>query len=338
MRTARRLLLALLLPAQALAASASKVAPADAAETAAAAAVDDATTLLSRYPAGLVPVDPGVMGAIATLGADGGADEISLLRNLVENERAEVRQAASRAIADIRERQHAAQRESFAGQLPDWPDLEPVAAPLRESGLGREEAACVAYANLVLGEARERKARAESGDAAALLASGRPHKALAAAVSGNDTKARLLEARALEDLGDVRGAVQQYARLAALGNREAHAALDGYGIDTERLLLGLFARPDGRSPGLDGDEARVLEVLIRHGGELTVQVLTERTRGSLPSDRATAADALARMLEGDGRAAPLDGVLQHRAERALAVATRDAVPNVGTIASEALKR
>jgi hypothetical protein len=127
-----------------------------------------------------------------------------------------------------------------------------------------------------------------------------------------------------------------YATLAAAGDERAKAALDGYGIDTERLLLGLIALP-ALSEDAQATPAEVLEVLVRHGEELTVTVLAERTQGPAASDRATAADALARMLEGSARPHPLGVALQHDARRALARISREGPEPLREIADAALK-
>lgn len=301
------------------------------------AELNTAVGLLSRYPAGLMPVDPYVMGAIGLLGTEGTREEVSLLRSLVENERVEVRDAAAQAIASIRGRQRQTQREAFAHQLPDWPEIEAVAQEMNADGLGRESAMCVAYASIVLGgiDAEVAAIRKNQGDAARLLASGHARKALAAAASDDTDQARMLQARAREDLGDVHGAVRQYAMLAASGDTDARSALDGFGVDAERLLLGLFLTPD-RS-GETHREAEILEVLVRHGDTLTVSVLGERTRAASASDRATAADALARMLDPDVRPARLPLAVERDAQRALAVASREGPDPVREIANEALK-
>jgi hypothetical protein len=293
-----------------------------------------ATGLLSRYPAGMIPVDPGVIDAISQVGDAGGRDEVSLLRNLVENERPEVQQAASVAIASIRDRQRQSQREAFAQDLPDWPDLQKAAAPYQSAGLGREESICVAYSGFVLGTSSLRQAKPGDGDAATLLAAGRPRKALSAALAEDTRDARRWEARAREDLGDVTGAVHGYALLAAGGDVDARAALDGFGVDAERLLLGMLANPDEKR---GHSEAEVLEVLVRNGNDLTVSVLAERTRSKLSSDRATAADALSRMLDAELREQPLPQTVQRAARRALSVATREGPEPVRVIATEALK-
>ncbi len=230
--------------------------------------VEAEARLLSRYPAGRMPVDPEVMTAIQALAEDGSNDEISLLRSIVAHERPEVESAAASAIAAIRERERGRQRIVFADQLPDRPELERASRPLRTHGLGLEEATCVAYVSLLL---------ADSGS------SPRPWRA--------DTA--LKEAALLEDQGDIPGALHQYALLAAHDDSEAWTALSGYGVDPERLLLGLLAHPTVAKD--ERNDAAILEVLVQRGGTLTLTVLTERLQHPSVSDRATAEDALTRM-------------------------------------------
>jgi len=61
----------------------------------------DATVLLSRFPAGAVPALPTVMAAIDTLSESGQEDHLPLLRSLVAQETGPVERAASRAVAHI---------------------------------------------------------------------------------------------------------------------------------------------------------------------------------------------------------------------------------------------
>jgi hypothetical protein len=298
----------------------------------------DAATLLSRYPAGAVPVDPTTITAIQVLGEDGTRQEISLLRNLAEHERDEVRAAAVAAISQIRSRQRSAQRESFARTIPDWADLAEPTETLQALGLGRDEAECAAYAERILGPgplvlARPPEQRAK-GDPEALLAEGRPALALAVLAGDPSPRARRLEATAWEDLGEPRGAIRQYGLLASQGDQEAHSTLDRYGIDPERLLLGMLVRPDLYVSA--GTEAELLEVLVRKGGHLTVSVLAERGTHHSASDRAIATDALARMLDPPPSDAPLSPMARRLARQALVRASTDRVESIRAIALEAL--
>ena len=169
--------------------------------------VDAASALLSRYPAGLVPVEPSVIGAIDRLSRVGGRAEIPVLRSLVENERDEIAHAATAAIFAIRHRQRDEQRDTFAGGLPNWPDLAQDAAGYRSAGLGREEAVCAAYADFVLGDPSTPTNAVGRGRALDRLAAGAPREALAIA-QGAGAEA-VVAATAREDMGDVPGAVSR---------------------------------------------------------------------------------------------------------------------------------
>jgi hypothetical protein len=304
---------------------------------AAAGEVDDAAALLSRYPSGSTPLHPRVVRAITSLAESGGPPEISLLRSLAAYERPEIRAAAALAITRIRVRQREGQRLAFAADLPDWPELQGAASVYRDDGLGREEAACAAYADLVL--ARELGAPTPVGGvvvpveaAELLLAAGLPRKALAVAIADDGPAARMLEARAREDLGDLSGAIRGYAELAARGDAHARSELDDIGVDTERLLLGLLVSPV-RAREVSSDAA-VVDVLVLHGEDLTATVLAERTRSTSPSDRAVATEALGRMLV---RPAPLAASGQRIARLALLAASQSGPEPLRLIALEALE-
>ena len=291
----------------------------------------EATRLLSRYAPGQMPRDPSVAQALHTLHEQGTRDEISLLRNLADNEHTEVAAPAMAAIGAIRDRQVLEQRDAFAATLPNWPDLNQHATPMRKRHqFGREEARCAAYAEIVLGERKVQVAPVQ-GDPWELLERGKPRKALGAATLLPTTAARLAEGRAREELGDISGALQEYAYLAASGNLEARARIDGFGVDYERVLLGILVNPESPLPREEGE---VLDVLVRTGGDLTVDVLAERAR-RVDDTAVRAANALARMLDDGEREAAMAPSSRRFARRALAIVARrdDAA---GLVATEAL--
>ena len=265
--------------------------------------VSASVALLSRYPAGLTPPNPDVLAAVAQLGAQGDRTVASLLRNLSRNEHGDVQTAASAAIDQLRERERGERGATFDQGLPDEKGLSMAARRWRSAGLGEQEALCAAYASAVLGSP---------------------------APNASDSDA-LVDAEAREDQGDVRGAVQGYVRLAAKGDLRAREALDGLGVDRERVLLGLLADKtlgaSGAPPGLADAPAappEVLDVLVRDGQALTVAVLVERTHSPDAADRASAATALARMVDGTNRDEPLPGPSADAARRALATASHEA--------------
>lgn len=223
----------------------------------------EVAVLLSRYEAGEVPATPEVLGAIDRIGAEGAPSDASLLASLVAHESEPTAGTARRALDALRARQRTDQRQRFAATQ--------LPAP---SSAGGESARCLAYAEALLGTSVP---LAEEGGRARALA--------------------------LEDAGDVRGAVRQYAALAALGDGEARAELVGFGVDPERLLLGMLRlAPDVGAPPTD---AKTLDLLVRRGDRLTVAVLAERAAAPTASEAAFAVDALSRMLNPREREVPL---------------------------------
>ena len=249
-------------------------------------------------------MDGATMGALHTLADDGTRSDIPLLRHLALTEQREIREPAVSAISQIRTRQREDQRTDWARKLPNYSDLQTASRPFASLGLGPKEARCASYAHLVLG-ARSMPRGDHWGEPETYLALGEPHKAIS---SGWGT---LAEATGREDVGDVAGAVTVLAHLAADGDKEALAALDGFGVDSERLLLGLFA--------LQQTEG-ALDVLVASGHDLTVSVLTERAADSEKAEQAT--DALGRMLVRDE---PLPIPTRRAARRALTEVSREVV-------------
>lgn len=300
---------------------------------AAATPLDDDVRWLSAYPAGGLPDTDEVRAAIERLGIDGDKAEVGLLRSVAEAEAPALRHAALEAIASIRSRSVEAQREAFARTLPDWPELAsaPVSPVRRE--LGREEQACLAYADLLLESDPVVDPSPRAGDPAAYLLIGQPHRALMAAKADPTVEGRRMEAKAREEVGDVPGALQQYAELASQGDSAAFAALDRYGVDAERLLLGMLASPQTAQ----ASAVAILDVLVAEGATLTVDVLAEQTRSPDTLVRLTAADALARMLEGSVRLEPLRDASRLKARQALVHVVHTGPAPVAALARDALE-
>ena len=299
--------------------------------------IAQAARLLSAFPAGMMPARPDVFDAIGVIADHGGRSEISLLRNVALNERVEIRGTAAAAIEHIRIRQRSEMRAAFVSTLPNGYDLTVAAAEHRQIGLGTEEARCAAYAEAVLaGPALDvAKDDAELVPPEDLLAAGMPRRALVAAMGDVRPEARRLEAQAREELGDLPGALRGYAVLAAHGDTRARVELDAFGVDAERLLLGMMV--GRKTPALDpGADAATLDVLVRHGEELTATVLAERTVTGSLGVRAVATDALGRMLSGSGRQSPLSARGKRIAHRALAEAVRSGPEDLANIAREAM--
>ena len=272
--------------------------------------------LLSRYPVGDMPVEPQTIGAILTLGELGGAAELPLLDSVVERERSELSNAATVARDLIRARRRQSQRAEFANHLPDWPELERAAPTFlgAHTQLDRETRASATYAAVVLGIAPTQNAH---------TASRLP-----------ELGTRLPNPLELENRGEVQLAVQSWALHAAAGSEHARTELDSFGIDAERLLLGMLSlsRLSGSAPM----EAGLLNVLVWDGDQLTVEVLSTQALTGTGSNRATATDALVRMLDSGWRDAPLDPISERAARMALRNVSTSGPPGIREIALEGL--
>jgi len=292
-----------------------------------------AARVLSVHAPGELPATRSVLGALAVLQVKGGPAEVALLRDVLAHEDPLLADLARRGIADIRTRQRTAQRQAFARSL-SHPSPQARAANVRRiarwraSGLGPTEARCAAYADRVLGSEPLPAALPVHDDPQELLDQGRARAALGV-LDRDPTGSDALRIRAHEDAGDVRGAIRLHAHRAAAGDAKSITALEGYGIEVERLVLGLL-----HSDRIHEPEA--LETLVRSGQGLTVSVLAERVMDPPSrSDQATAADALGRMLH-TRRPAPLPRAERERIRRTLWTASQHADPEVSDIARDAL--
>ncbi|TVQ93137.1 MAG: hypothetical protein EA397_05020 [Deltaproteobacteria bacterium] len=261
---------------------------------------------LSVYPPGEVPADEATLEGIALLGRVGGPEELPLLRELVRVEGALVRERASLAIRAIRHRRAATSRASFLTDLPTEEYLVQPTKIWRRRGLDPAQARCAAYADAILGaQPKERTPRVisdvELERAAALL----------------------------EQRGEIGLAIRLHAERAAMGHEPAFTTLEGFGVDPERLLLGLIATR--RAPELE-----TLAVLARRGERLTVEVLAERILRGEVSDQINAADALGRMLLVRHRLRPLSTDEVLAARKVLLQAATGSPSHVQPIARQAL--
>jgi hypothetical protein len=302
-------------------------APGDHADSAVDWDTDGAAQVLSRYPSGHTPVEAQVLRALSTLEVRGTRRDVSLLRHIAANEQPILAAAARRAIAAVRARQRDAQRVAFAGELPGPVDLDAEARAWRAKGLGPAEASCAAYAHAIVGDPAPSGRTPVDGDPERLLADGQAVAAVAALDPAADPS---LAARAYEEAGQVRRALRIYAENAVAGDDAAVAALEDYGVDIERLFLGLL-----RTGQID--DAQALETLVRRGDGWTVRVLAERVKAPAASEQATAADALGRMLIVDLRTQPLRRRAQELARKTLREAAAEGAAPVRPIAAEALR-
>jgi hypothetical protein len=234
-----------------------------------AAEPDSAATMLSRYPAGMVPDSAPVMSAIASLASAGTAEHRAVLESLQEMEEATISRAAERALVAIeRRRLRASYTAPDSRQVRRW--VADQSRPMTRadgSPMGRAEQEALGYAVLVLGAPR----------------------------GGEVGQEHLIKAAMhLEDTQDAPGALALYAAAAALGEPDALLTIRDFGVDPELLLLGMSV-PTAASLVVSAPP-EALDVLIRDGSSSTVAVLVERADTANHIDRAIALDALAEML------------------------------------------
>jgi hypothetical protein len=240
---------------------------------------EQAAATLSRFPAGHVPATEPVLASIAALGASGSRDHLSLLSSLAEREAPEVQQAAELAITDLNQRTVDTTRRIFsASKIPNDSAIDHwVRAHESElsrpngSKLGHTESRMVAYAAIVLDGIKT-----------------------AQVPSADDDEA---EAHARELQTDAIPALVHYARGAADGEQDSFDAIRAFGVDPERLLLGMSASP--KSELVARVEPSAVEVLVREGSAPTIAVLLERAASGDTAEKVVAIDALGRMLQKD---------------------------------------
>jgi hypothetical protein len=102
-------------------------------------------------------------------------------------------------------------------------------------------------------------------------------------------------ARARQLDKDAVQALVHHARGAADGQAASLDAIRAFGVDPERLLLGMSASP--RAELVARVEPTAVEVLVREGSERTITVLMERAAGGDTTEKVVALDALGRMLQ-----------------------------------------
>jgi hypothetical protein len=238
---------------------------------------EQAAAVLSRFPAGHVPASESVLTAISTLGTSGSREHLSLLNSLEVREEPEVQDAAGRAIAELNQRTVDATRQSFStSSIPsdknvgDWVRAhESELARPNGSKLGRNESQMIGYAALVLDGIKAAQVPAADNDEA--------------------------EARARELDTDAIQALVHHARGAAEGQSESLDAIRAFGVDPERLLLGMSASP--KEELVARVDPTAVEVLVREGSERTIAVLMERAASGDTAEKVVAIDALGRMLQ-----------------------------------------
>lgn len=270
--------------------------------TARAAPAHDAAATLSRYPRGSIPLNEHTLEAIATLGAEGSEDDISLLADLAAHELGGVRSAVSFAFDELTSRLRYASRslhrEPSDRQLRAWLDGKEL---VDEAGrtLGSHEQHVVAYTRIALGHG---------------ICEHTPNwKAIA---------------HQLEADGEAIHALQQYAAAVLEGEFEALIELQAFGLRGERIVLGLFSS----LPTEAQHSSPLLAWLQAHGSAETVAVFSDlSTRGSA-LQRASALDSLSELI----RSGNLNKATTERARHRLVRSTSDPHTAVRTLARAAL--
>ena len=194
--------------------------------------LNDAASLLSRFPQGRVPTSLSVVDALATISSSGSEEHIGLLDSLIQDESMEIRLLSQAALNHIVSRSRRNLRDSF--RPPSTAQVTTLAQRIRapDEDFGRYERKAVAYAALTLGDLPDQ--------------------------SAEDWR---YIASAHEDVNDPRGALRSYALAAATGQPDAFAAIQSFGVDAEQLVLGLWTSwcPD------ENDTTDTLEVLVGLG-------------------------------------------------------------------------
>ena len=228
---------------------------------------ESAAQMLSRFPPGHVPASIPVLNAMGVLEESGDLEHISLLESMIDGESREIQEAATLALAGISSRGRHALRKNFSE--PTSEQIHALGELLRNESvhLGPHERQALAYAVLVLEK-----------------------------IPDNVEREWRLSGMSQEDAADAQGALRTYALAAANGHIEALEEIRAYGVDPERLVLGLWTAwcPE------QTDTTTTLEILVRVGSIQTVRVLANRALRATAYHRAIALDALSQML-ADGK-------------------------------------
>ena len=276
------------------------------------------TQTLSVFAPGTMPNSPPVHQALQDLAETGTKPDIQLLEHIVRTERPELAAIAQHAIRVIRMRHRSEQRRRFSDRIQST-DISRQSALFRQQGQGPTTAWCAAYATAVLGVSKSegvepenifsKRARLESPTLAHAPAS--------------------VRIAAYEDAGEVRLVIRTLTEQAAGGDDSAVRLLSTYGVDVERLLLGV-RQLDRRL------ENSATEHLIQEGQSLTVHAFAEEALyGQTPSQKAVAVDALGRMLHSE-RAEQLPANDQAQIRSALRQASKATHPELRSIGLDAL--
>ncbi len=240
------------------------------------AEVTAASRVLGRYPAGRMPASTEVSNALDVLGEQGTPEELPLLESISRDEEPGLVLSATLAHDRIVDRERQVLRDTVASELPDPASLERwigdhASSLARSDGttLGHTEKRMVAYTALLIGTQEPAESRPQVG--------------------------WVSTAHALEDAQQGRRALLHLARGAVQEEPGALQAIRQYGVDPERLILGMVSSPDPSLAPTAGPEA--VSLLSREGSVNTVAVLVEQARTENAPTRIRALDALGEMLK-----------------------------------------
>jgi hypothetical protein len=224
-----------------------------------------------------VPTEQRVLEALTTLRNQGMPEHMGLLHSLAMEEHGLVQLGALQAVESVAGRIRTDLRLQFAHDLPgdselyDWLRLHRTDVQRADgTHLGTTERQVLAYAALVLGDVRARP-EPEQYDGSLIDAATRS-----------------------ENAGDAREALRLYAWSASLGEPTAWTHIEAFGVDPERLLLGM-STSDCQALPSPLDDA-VVDLLVSQGSTVTLQVMAERSTSTNDRTRTHAVDALGRML------------------------------------------
>lgn len=247
--------------------------------------VDNAAALLSRFEPGTMPQAVGVISALNDLATSGSAEHLPLLNSLAADEQLNIQTHAKTAISLIAQRERRIHRSSYQqpgnGEVTTWLSRHEPVGPAGER-LGRNERHMVAYSALVLAES-----------------------------IGPVTEAWRSVGEKLEIDGRQREAIRLYVTAALHGESEAYTLLDAFGLDTERLMLGVYTALPANHP------ARVpLQAwLIQEGGLPTVRIFAERITRTDAAEREVSLAALGRMIRAGRLNSSADAAARSRIAR-----------------------
>ena len=239
------------------------------------AALEEATRILSRQPAGRASDVPAVREAVELLRQRGTRAHLPLLSSLGLEESPALARAAREAYSEVVVRTRQEARAHVAASLSTatpWSELSPERTRSDGSALGFHEAAALSYAHHFVGPVRTD-----------LL----------------ELSAVELESLALraEDRENPKEAIRLHAAAAAGGHAGAGEALRAHGVDPDLLLLGMVLSPE--PAWLWPAPREVVSGFGTHGQDVATAALRERLETAGPRLRIQSVRTMAMVLESE---------------------------------------